>query len=51
MSSYVYAWLAYFGSDVNGSNTPLFLAIFFEVIFTISIMLKFVTTFIEEGET
>jgi len=50
ISSYVYAWISYFGSD-SAANTPFMMTIIFEIIFTLSIMLKFVTTFIEEGET
>jgi len=50
VSSYVYAWIAYFGND-SATNMPFILTLIFEIIFTISIMLKFVTTFIEEGET
>ena len=50
ISSYVYAWIAYFGND-SPSNSPFILTLIFETIFTLSILLKFVTTFVEEGET
>ena len=50
ISSYSYVWLAYFGDDIDYVNI-FRLKIIFELIFTISIILKFVTSFIEEGET
>ena len=50
ISSYAYAWIAYFGNDSDW-NGPFKLTVFFESIFTLSILLKFITTFIEEGET
>ena len=50
ISSYAYVWLAYFGTD-SETNQPFFLTLSFEIIFTLSIIFKFMTTFIEEGET
>ena len=50
VSSYIYIWLCAFGDDVN-SDTGLFLQIFFEVIFSISMVLKFLTDYIPHGET
>ena len=50
ISSYAYAWIAYFGND-SEFDGPFKITLAFEIIFTISIMLKFVTTFVEEGET
>jgi len=49
-SSYVYAWIAYFGND-SPTNSPYKITIAFESIFTLSILLKFVTTYVKEGET
>ena len=50
ISSYVYAWIAFFGND-SPTNAPFFMTIIFEIIFSLSIILKFMTTFVEEGET
>ena len=50
ISSYTYAWIAFFGND-SPTNAPLKITISFEIIFSLSIMFKFMTTFIEEGET
>ena len=47
LSSYTYIWLAFFGADSYDRN----LTLLFELIFTISIMLKFITTYYEEGNT
>jgi len=49
VSSYSYIWIAYFG-DESPWNGPFKLTIIFEIIFSISILLKFITTFIEPGE-
>ena len=50
MSSYTYMWIAYFGTD-SETNMPFILSVLFESVFSISIILKLMTTFIEEGET
>ena len=50
MSSYVYIWIAYFGDDSEW-NGPFKMTFVFELVFTISFMLKFITTYIPEGES
>ena len=47
ISGYLYAWIACFGIDYYGLFAT---AIVFEVIFTISIMLRCVTDYIPAGE-
>ena len=49
MSSYLYSWYAFFGTDSN-NNVPFFLSLGFESIFTISMCLKFITSYVPEGE-
>ena len=51
VSSYIYAWLSFFGTDTEQEyNLPLFMTIGFESIFTFSIIFKLLTTFVPEGE-
>ena len=50
MSSYAYCWIAYFGDESNWGG-PFKITLLFESIFTISIGLKFITTYVEEGDT
>jgi len=49
ISSYIYAYFACFGIHPQ-SNVPFSLTLIFEIIFFISFLFKFSTTFIEEGE-
>ena len=46
LSSYFYAWLACFGHEVQ----PNFFTLIFEIVFSLSMILTLVTTFVPEGE-
>jgi len=50
LSGYVYSWLACFGTD-SETNGPFMITVVFEIIFTISLILKFVTSYVPDGET
>ena len=50
ISSYLYSWFACFGTD-SETNKPLILTWLFEIIFTISMCSRFITSYIPEGET
>ena len=49
-SGYLYSWYACFGTD-DQNNAPFYASIVFESIFTISFLLKFITSYVPEGET
>ena len=49
VSSYLYAYYACFGLE-NNSVSDLKMTILFEIFFFVSMILKFFTTYIEEGE-
>ena len=50
ISSYAYILIAYFGVN-SDHNDSFHVTVAFELLFTISIMLKFITTYVEEGDT
>ena len=50
LSAYVYSWLACFGTD-SDTGAPFALTVLFEIIFTISIILKMLTSYLPDGES
>ena len=49
LSAYVYSWLTCFGTD-SETGGPYALTVLFETIFTISMILKLLTSYLPDGE-